>query len=95
MARFLRSVTARGFERREVAVSAEFTKLCKRLGLATAVAVLAPMATAVVLGAASTATDAAPAAEQVAAAPQASASLDTLGRARAVSWISSGHISAR
>jgi hypothetical protein len=73
-------------------VSAEFTKLCKRLSLATAVAVLAPLGAAIVLNGASAAADSGPAPEQVAAAPQATASLDTLGRARAVSWISSGHI---
>ena len=74
-------------------MSAEFTKLCKRLSLATAVAVLAPLGAAIVLNGASAAADAGPAAEQVSAVPQTATSLDTLGRARAVSWISSGHIS--
>jgi hypothetical protein len=73
-------------------VSAEFSKLCKRLSLATAIAVLAPLGAALVLNGASAAADTGTTTEQATPAPQASASLDTLGRARAVSWISSGHI---
>ncbi len=73
-------------------MSAEFSKLCKRLTIATAVAVLAPLATAVVLGGAQAFADPAQPSATVTVSHQ-TASLDTLGRARAVSWISSGHLS--
>jgi FlaG/FlaF family flagellin (archaellin) len=74
-------------------VSAEFSRLCKRLTIAITVAVLAPLATAVVLGSAQAVADPAPQPSVAVTVSHQTASLDTLGRARAVSWISSGHLS--
>jgi hypothetical protein len=74
-------------------MSAEFVRVCKRLTLATAIAVLAPLGTAVVLGATqAVASDADPSPAVMTPAEHNTASLDTLGRATAVSWISTGHI---
>lgn len=69
----------------------EFAKVCKRLILASAVAVIAPLATAALLGATQAATESP--AEQTQPAPH-SMTIADLGRARAVSWISTGHIAA-
>ncbi|HXC54093.1 MAG TPA: hypothetical protein VNU97_02255 [Rhizomicrobium sp.] len=77
-------------------MSAEFSKLCKRLAVATAVAVLAPLGTALLLGGTQAAVQTASLSDSdeiVAAAPAPHASLVTLGRATAVAWISTGHVS--
>ncbi len=73
-------------------MSAEFVRVCKRLTLATAIAVLAPLGTAVVLGATEAVASDADAAPAVAQPATHTASLDTLGRATAVSWVSTGHM---
>ncbi|HEX4303404.1 MAG TPA: hypothetical protein VHZ78_11470 [Rhizomicrobium sp.] len=73
-------------------MSPEFVRVCKRLTLATAIAVLAPLGTAAVLGATQAAASDADTSPAVAPPAHSTASLDTLGRATAVSWVSTGHI---
>ncbi len=74
-------------------MSPEFTKVCRRLILASALAVAAPLATALLLTGTQAAVGDEP--EALPAPPSHTTTIAELGHARAVSWISSGHISAR
>lgn len=73
-------------------MSADFLTVCRRLLLASALAVALPIAAALILAAAQAA--AGGETEGPVAAPHAM-KLSDLGQANAVSWISTGHVSAR